>query len=178
MKRVGRRAGILLSPIALRRWTEALRCAWGERGIGHDFQEGSTGQEGSAGICREFKVLCCGPRACRTVDEGPGAAATGCRGVLQERRFAERPFAGVMDDFRVLIRLVVAYARGHYREIPPDALVVVVAGLVYVVSPVDLIPDFMPGGFADDAAVIVWIVKTVRAELDAFRAWELGALAS
>lgn len=83
-----------------------------------------------------------------------------------------------MDDFRVLIRLVVAYARGHYREIPPDALVVVVAGLVYVVSPVDLIPDFMPGGFADDAAVIVWIVKTVRAELDAFRAWELGALAS
>lgn len=88
------------------------------------------------------------------------------------------PFAGVMDDFRVLIRLVVAYARGHYREIPPDALVVVVAGLVYVVSPVDLIPDFMPGGFADDAAVIVWIVKTVRAELDAFRAWELGALAS
>lgn len=85
------------------------------------------------------------------------------------------PFTAVMDDFRTLIRLVVAYARGHYREIPTDALVVVVAGLVYVVSPLDLIPDFLPGGFADDAAVVVWVVKTVRSELDNFRAWELGA---
>lgn len=67
-----------------------------------------------------------------------------------------------------------AYARWNYREIPPDALTVVIAGLVYVVSPLDLIPDFLPGGFADDAAVIVWVVKTVRDELDAFRAWELG----
>ena len=83
------------------------------------------------------------------------------------------PFTAVMDDFRTLIRLVVAYARGHYREIPADALVVVVAGfLVYVVSPLDLIPDFLPGGFADDAAVVVWVVKSVRSELDNFRAWE------
>jgi uncharacterized membrane protein YkvA (DUF1232 family) len=84
-------------------------------------------------------------------------------------------FTAVMDDFRTLIRLVVAYARGHYREIPPDSLVIVIAGLVYVVSPVDLIPDILPGGFADDAAVIVWVVKAVRTELDNFRAWELGA---
>lgn len=88
------------------------------------------------------------------------------------------PFTAVMDDFRTLIRLVVAYARGHYREIPPDSLVIVIAGLVYVVSPVDLIPDFLPGGFADDAAVVVWVVKAVRTELDSFRAWELGADAS
>ena len=86
-----------------------------------------------------------------------------------------RHFSAVMDDFRTLIRLVVAYARGHYRDIPADSLVVVIAALVYVVSPADLIPDFVPGGFADDAAVIVWVVKAVRSELDAFRAWELGA---
>ena len=85
------------------------------------------------------------------------------------------PFTAVMDDFRTLIRLVVAYARGHYREIPPDALVVVVTGLVYVVSPLDLIPDFLPGGLLDDAVVVAWVVKTVRGELDDFRAWELGA---
>ena len=88
------------------------------------------------------------------------------------------PFAAVMDDFRALIRLVVAYSRGNYRAIPPDKLVLIVAGLVYVVSPLDLIPDFVPGGFVDDAAVVVWIVKTVRDELDEFRAWELGSDAS
>ena len=86
------------------------------------------------------------------------------------------PFADVMDDFRVLVRLVVAYSRGHYREIRPDALVLVVTGLIYVVSPVDLIPDVIPvAGFMDDAVVIGFVIKSVRGELDAFREWELGA---
>lgn len=86
------------------------------------------------------------------------------------------PFAAVLEDFRALIRLVVAYARGHYRAIPVDALVIVVAGLIYVVSPVDLIPDAIVGvGLLDDAAVVGWVIKTVRGELDAFREWEAGA---
>lgn len=86
------------------------------------------------------------------------------------------PFTEVMDDFRVLVRLVVAYSRGHYRDIRPDALLLVVTGLVYVVSPVDLIPDVIPvAGYLDDAVVIGFVIKSVRSELDAFRQWELGA---
>lgn len=85
-------------------------------------------------------------------------------------------FAGVLDDFRALIRLVVAYARGFYRGIPIDKLIVVVAGLIYVVTPIDAIPDTIPlAGFLDDAAVIGWVIKAVRDELDAFREWEVGA---
>lgn len=84
-------------------------------------------------------------------------------------------FAGVMDDFRTLVRLVVAYARGNYREIPADSLALVVAGLIYVVSPLDLVPDALPVvGYLDDAVVVGWVIKSVREELDAFRAWELG----
>ncbi|MGZ4456261.1 MAG: YkvA family protein [Nocardioides sp.] len=82
-------------------------------------------------------------------------------------------FSGVLDDFRTLVRLVVAYARGQYREIPPDSLVLVVAGLLYVVSPLDLIPDAVPViGMADDAVVVGWVIRAVREELEAFRAWE------
>jgi uncharacterized membrane protein YkvA (DUF1232 family) len=85
------------------------------------------------------------------------------------------PFANVVDDFRTIIRLCVAYSRGHYRDIPPDQLVIVLGGLIYVVSPLDLIPDVLPGGFVDDAFVVGWVVKTVRSEIDAFREWELGS---
>lgn len=53
-------------------------------------------------------------------------------------------------------------------------LTVILAGLIYAVSPIDLIPDFLPGGFVDDAVVIGWVLKTVHVELDAFREWELG----
>jgi uncharacterized membrane protein YkvA (DUF1232 family) len=85
------------------------------------------------------------------------------------------PFQAVIDDFRTMIRLVVAYSRGHYRKIPADQLVIVVAGLIYVVSPIDVIPDFLPGGFADDAVMVGWVIRTVRSELVAFREWEEGA---
>lgn len=85
------------------------------------------------------------------------------------------PFTAVLDDFRTLVRLVVAYARGNYRDIPSESLAVVVGGLIYVVSPIDLIPDSIPGlGFMDDAAVMGWVIKHVHEELDQFRAWELG----
>ena len=86
------------------------------------------------------------------------------------------PFADVLEEFRALIRLVVAYARGHYREIPGDSLVIVIAGLIYVVSPIDLIPDTIPGvGFLDDVSVIGCVLKTVRTALDSFREWEAGS---
>lgn len=83
-------------------------------------------------------------------------------------------FASVLDDFRTLVRLAVAYSRDHYRAIPDETLVVAVAALIYVVSPEDLLPDDLPGGFLDDAYVVGWVIKNIPAELDAFRAWEEG----
>ncbi len=83
-------------------------------------------------------------------------------------------FTAVIEDFRTLIRLVVAHSRGHYREFPTEQLVVVVAALIYVVTPVDLLPDMLPGGFLDDAFVVGWVIKALRVELDAFRMWEEG----
>ena len=76
------------------------------------------------------------------------------------------------DDVRLLQALCVAWWRGGYRAIRPKALVTIVAGLLYFVSPLDAIPDWLLGvGFLDDIAVLGWVLKTVSDELDAFRAW-------
>ncbi|HCA00251.1 MAG TPA: hypothetical protein DEO97_17460, partial [Pseudomonas sp.] len=62
---------------------------------------------------------------------------------------------------------------GEYRAISPNALVAVVAGLLYFLSPLDAIPDWIPGlGFVDDLAVLGWVMRKWSAELDAFRAWK------
>ena len=47
-------------------------------------------------------------------------------------------------------------------------------GLLYLVSPLDVLPDFLPGGFVDDAAVIGFILRKLRGELAAFEAWDAG----
>ena len=35
------------------------------------------------------------------------------------------------------------------------------------------VPDWIPGaGFLDDAAVIAWVVRAIRKDLDSFAKWE------
>ena len=52
-------------------------------------------------------------------------------------------------------------------------MALIVAGIIYVVNPFDFFPDAIPGlGFLDDAAVIVFVLKIVRDELDEFLEWE------
>ncbi|KAI1695045.1 putative membrane protein YkvA [Ditylenchus destructor] len=76
------------------------------------------------------------------------------------------------DDFKLLQALCRAYWRGEYRAITPKALISVVAGLMYFLSPIDAIPDFIPMfGMLDDIAVLAWVMKTLEGELSAFRAW-------
>jgi uncharacterized membrane protein YkvA (DUF1232 family) len=76
------------------------------------------------------------------------------------------------DDLRLLQALCLAYWRGEYRAISPKALVAVVAGLMYFLSPIDLIPDWIPVfGMLDDIVVLGWVMKSLQDELDAFRAW-------
>jgi uncharacterized membrane protein YkvA (DUF1232 family) len=77
------------------------------------------------------------------------------------------------SDVQVLVRLLRAYARGEYRDVSRGTIALIVGALVYFVAPLDAIFDHLPfAGFVDDAAILAWVVSEVRAELDAFRAWE------
>lgn len=78
----------------------------------------------------------------------------------------------VKDDLRLLQSLCVAWWRGHYRQIDRQALLAVVGALAYFLAPLDTIPDWLPGlGLVDDLAVLAWVMRTWRGELERFRAW-------
>jgi len=82
-------------------------------------------------------------------------------------------FAETWSYFQAMLRLIRAYSDGAYRDIPESALVVIVAAIIYLVNPLDLIPDALPAlGYLDDATVIGLAVKRSRAALDNFMAWE------
>jgi uncharacterized membrane protein YkvA (DUF1232 family) len=78
----------------------------------------------------------------------------------------------IKDDLRLLQALCLAYWRGEYRSISPKAILSIVAGLMYFLSPLDAVPDWIPGiGMLDDIAVLAWVMKSLDAELTAFRQW-------
>jgi uncharacterized membrane protein YkvA (DUF1232 family) len=70
-------------------------------------------------------------------------------------------------------RLIRAYANGSYRHISTQSLLMIVAAVVYFVSPIDLIPDFIFGlGLIDDATLLAWTIKACAADLASFIEWE------
>ena len=89
-----------------------------------------------------------------------------------DRNNANEAIQRVRDDAVLLLDLLRAYARGEYREIATGSLVGIVAALLYLLAPIDAVPDVIAGlGLVDDAAVLGYVVSTLGDELAAFRNW-------
>lgn len=86
------------------------------------------------------------------------------------------PFGETWPYLQAMLRLIRAYAEGLYRDVPESTLVVMVAAIVYIVNPLDVIPDAMPAlGYLDDATVLALALKRSRDALDDFMRWETRA---
>jgi uncharacterized membrane protein YkvA (DUF1232 family) len=83
-------------------------------------------------------------------------------------------FGEVQDGLRELMRLLRAWTRGRYKEVPWKTLTVALAAVIYFVNPFDLLPDFIPLlGFTDDASVIAFVIKSIAKDIGKFRDWEM-----
>ena len=78
---------------------------------------------------------------------------------------------------QAMLRLIQAYYRGEYRMWPWIPLLIIIAAIVYVVNPLDLIPDWVPGlGLLDDAFIVAFAVRQTKQSLDDFMAWETSTV--
>jgi len=79
----------------------------------------------------------------------------------------------VWDEINGLFRLVRAWVRRDYKSVPWESVVLALGAIVYFLSPIDLIPDFILGlGYLDDAAFVAWVVQSIRGDIKEFLAWE------
>lgn len=94
-----------------------------------------------------------------------------------EQKLDEVPMVGEkLSMLPVMISMIKAYVKGEYRECPVSTIVAMVAALVYLVSPKDLIKDSIPVlGLADDIAVIYLAWKYVIGDVDAYQKWRAEA---
>ena len=82
----------------------------------------------------------------------------------------------VWESLQVLFRLIGAAVSGKYHGIPTPVLLGGTAVLLYFLSPIDAIPDFIPViGLLDDAALLAWFMTTIKDEMDRFETWERTA---
>ena len=85
------------------------------------------------------------------------------------------PLARYFADFKRMISLVKDWVKGDYRQVPWWSMAAIAAALLYVLNPLDLIPDFIPlAGQVDDALVIAACLAMVEQDLDKYRKWKEG----
>ena len=74
-----------------------------------------------------------------------------------EKKLKTIPKLGdILANVPIMVSLVRSYIKKEYTNIPIGTIIAVISAVAYIVSPIDIIPDFIPGvGYLDDAAIVV-----------------------
>ena len=82
--------------------------------------------------------------------------------------------AKYFNDLCEIFELLRDRVKGVYTETPWTTIAALIGALLYVLSPLDLIFDFIPViGFLDDAVVFGLAVKLAQSDLEKYRAWKV-----
>lgn len=78
-----------------------------------------------------------------------------------------------MEQGKVILSMVKDYWSGKYREVPYWVISAGALALLYVLNPVDVIPDIILGvGYLDDATVVAFCLKLIERELERYKEWQ------
>jgi len=79
---------------------------------------------------------------------------------------------GFLQKVPAVFRMLKLWRKGEYKMKFTDILLPAIA-LIYVLSPIDLIPDFVPiVGALDDLAILAFAIPMLMKEVDKFLIWE------
>ena len=81
--------------------------------------------------------------------------------------------ARLFQDLRLLIPLIKDYWKGTYRDVSVKSIVIFVVALAYIISPIDLIPDYIIGlGQIDDAVILGLSLYFLEKDLRKYKEWK------
>ena len=79
----------------------------------------------------------------------------------------------LFQDLKLLIPLIKDYWKGTYRDVSAKSIVIFVVALAYIISPIDLIPDYIIGiGQIDDAVILGLSLYFLEKDLRKYKEWK------
>ena len=82
--------------------------------------------------------------------------------------------SGPLEYVPKMYYMVRSWLRKEYTGVPVGTIVSILGALLYFLSPVDLVPDFLPGiGYLDDAVVISVCLTLVKGDIDRYMEWKV-----
>jgi uncharacterized membrane protein YkvA (DUF1232 family) len=92
--------------------------------------------------------------------------------VIVYARKNENAVKTFLKDILLLWEMLNVWFKGEYKDLPKKTIVLIITALIYFISPIDLISDWLPGGFIDDAAVITWVLQSMSSDVQKFKMWK------
>ena len=81
--------------------------------------------------------------------------------------------AAFFSDITTLYNMTKDYASGRYTDIPWGTMAAIGGTLLYIISPIDAIPDFIPIiGLVDDVAVLGLCLQAISLDVEKYRHWK------
>lgn len=78
----------------------------------------------------------------------------------------------IFDDTKTMINLLIDWIKGDYHELQKSSAIMIIISFLYLLNPMDLIPDFLFGGFIDDIAVIGFVFAKLSEEIGRYKKWK------
>lgn len=84
-------------------------------------------------------------------------------------------FRKELEKARILLRMLQDYRSGEYRSVPWHTIAAIGLALLYILLPLDLIPDVLPIiGLTDDIAMFLLVWKMVGEDVKEYVKWRCG----
>ena len=77
--------------------------------------------------------------------------------------------SSVKDTLLLIKDYLFDVTTGRYKGYDVKKLVVIIGAVIYVVTPFDFLPDFIPPGLIDDLSIVAWALKEASAELEKYK---------
>ena len=73
------------------------------------------------------------------------------------------------EQTKLLYSYLKDVATGKYKDYHTNSLIFMVAATIYLITPVDFVPDILPLGLMDDMMIIVWAMNVSADELKRYK---------
>ncbi|HBY67916.1 MAG: hypothetical protein CMC07_02185 [Flavobacteriaceae bacterium] len=100
--------------------------------------------------------------------------------VLNNEENIDKKFSGnnslskYVELGRIMISMLKDVKNGSYKNIPWFTIATIVMAFLYILNPMDIVPDFIPGiGYIDDVAILTMGVGWIESDLHRYLDWRM-----